>query len=274
MFRNFAWALFVAAATLAAALPADAKDGKVEVHWIGHAAFKLTSVEGKVILIDPFITGNPKLSADEKNLEALGKIDLILVTHGHGDHVGDSIALAKKHKVPVYGPAGLNQTFSTLGLLPQDLSPRMNKTGTITPFGPNVKITQVRAEHSSEFLWKNPATGKMETHVGGEPVGWIVEFENGFKVYHMGDTGLFGDMRLIGEYYKPDMLLIPIGGHYVLDPKAAAMATRDMIRPKYALPMHYGTNPLLKGTPAEYAKAMGATPVKVLDWKQGQKGRF
>lgn len=274
MFRKIALALALGALSLFTAWPAQAADGKVEVQWIGHAAFKVTSVKGKVILIDPFITGNPKLSAEEKNLEALGKIDLILVTHGHGDHVGDSIALAKKHDAPVYAPAGLDQTFLTLGLLPAKLAPRMNKTGTITPFGPDIKITQVRAEHSSEFLYKNPTTGKMETHVGGEPVGFVIEFENGFKLYHMGDTGLFGDMRLIGDYYKPDLLLIPIGGHYVMDPKAAAYATREMVRPKFVLPMHFGTNPLLKGTPAEFVKALGATTIKVLDWKQGQKGAF
>ena len=89
-----------------------------------------------------------------------------------------------------------------------------------------------RAEHSSELLWGNPLTGKDETHVGGEPVGFIIEFENGSKLYHMGDTGLFADMKFIGEYYKPDLVLIPIGGHFVMDPRDAAYATREMLKPR------------------------------------------
>ena len=259
---------------LGLSLSAMASDGKIEVHWIGHAAFKITSVDGKVIVIDPFITKNPKLPAESKNLDALGKIDVILVTHGHVDHVGDSFDLAKKHKAPVYAPAGLNQTFLNLGILPAELAPRMNKTGTVTPLGPKIKISMVRAEHSSEFVWKNPLTGKDETQVGGEPVGFVIEFENGFKVYHMGDTGLFGDMRLIHEYYRPDLILIPIGGHFVMDPKAAAYATKEMLKPKFAIPMHYGTIPVLKGTPEEYQQAMGESPIKVLAWKPGDRMRF
>lgn len=259
---------------LGLSLSAMASDGKIEVHWIGHAAFKITSVEGKVILIDPFITKNPKLPAESKNLDALGKIDLILVTHGHFDHVGDSFDLAKKHRALIYAPAGLNQTFLDLGLLPAELAPRMNKTGTVTPLGPKIKISMVRAEHSSEFVWKNPLTGKDETQVGGEPVGFVIEFENGFKVYHMGDTGLFGDRRLIHDYYEPDLILIPIGGHFVMDPTAAVYATKEMLKPKFAVPMHYGTIPVLKGTPEEYQQAMGTSPTQVLAWKPGDRVRF
>ena len=120
--------------------------------------------------------------------------------------------------------------LTTLGVLPMDLSPRFGKGGTIQPFGPGgVKITATRAEHSSEYAWKNPATTKDEVHVGGEPVGFIVEMENGFKVYHMGDTGLFGDMKFIGEYYKPDLVLIPIGGHFVMSPADAAYAVGERV---------------------------------------------
>src|SRR2546429_65406 len=136
------------------------------------------------------------------------------------------------------------------------------------------KITMTRAEHSSEMVWKNPATGKDETHVGGEAVGFIVQLENGFKVYHMGDTGLFGDMRLIGEYDKPDLLLIPIGGHFVMSPQDAAVATRDFIKPKVAIPIHYGTIPQLKGTPEEYIQALGPTSVKVHVMQPGDKLTF
>ncbi len=253
---------------------AEKPAGTVTVQWLGHAAFKLTSVNGKVILIDPFITGNPKLSAGQKDLGRLGKVDLILVTHAHGDHVGDGPALARQHQAPLYGPAGLNDTLVALGELPAELSPRFNKGGVITPLGPGIRIVMTRAEHSSEYRWTNPATGKPEIHVGGEPAGFIIEFENGFKVYHLGDTGLFGDMRLIGDYYRPDLVLIPVGGHFVMGPKDAAHATQHYLKPKAAIPMHYGTNPNLKGTPEEYSAALGAGPTRVLNLKFGEAVKF
>lgn len=264
----------VLAVLLAAGSAARAQSGKIEVHWLGQAAVKITSVNGKVIMIDPWLTTNPKTPPQYKNLDALGKIDLILVTHGHGDHVGDAPALAKKHNAPVWGPAGLMNTFVSLDLLPANLAPRMNKGGTITPVGPDIKLTQTRAEHSSEFVWKNPASGKEETHVGGEPIGWIIELENGFKIYHMGDTGVFADMKWIGEYYKPDLLLIPIGGHFVMSPKDAAFATREYLKPKFAIPIHYGTIPQLKGTPEEYQRDLGTTSVKVFPIQPGDKLTF
>jgi L-ascorbate metabolism protein UlaG (beta-lactamase superfamily) len=248
-----------------------AADGKVEVQWLGHAAFKITSVGGKVILIDPFISKSPKAPEEFKDLKALGKPDLILVTHAHGDHVGDGPALAREHQVPLYGPAGLNDTLVAVGELPKELSPRFNKGGVIAPLGEGIRIIMTRAEHSSEFRWNNPATGKQEIHVGGEPAGFIIELENGFRIFHMGDTGLFGDMRFIGEYYKPDLVMIPVGGHYVMSPVDAAYATREYLKPRYAIPMHYGTNKFLTGTPAEYIEALGDTKVKVLDMTPGQR---
>jgi L-ascorbate metabolism protein UlaG (beta-lactamase superfamily) len=250
--------------------------GKTEVWWLGQAAVRITTPGGKVIVIDPWITSNPKTPAQHRNLDALGpKVDLILVTHGHFDHVADAPELALKHKAPVWGPAGLNQTLSTLGVLPPELSPRFGKGGTITPWGPaSVKITATHAEHSSEFGWKNPATGKDEVHVGGEPVGFIVELEDGFRIYHMGDTGPFGDLKFIGERYKPDLILIPIGGHFVLDPKDAAMVTKEWLKPRFAIPIHYGTIPQLKGTPEEYMQALGATSTKVMVLQPGEKANF
>jgi L-ascorbate metabolism protein UlaG (beta-lactamase superfamily) len=247
--------------------------GKTELLWFGQSAFKLTTPGGKVIMIDPWITKNPVTPPELKDLDKLGKVDLVLVTHAHGDHLGDAMEISKKNNVPMWGPAGMNQFLATLGLMPANLVPRMNKGGTIEPF-PGVKITQVHAEHSSEMILKDPVTGKDTSYPGGEPVGLIIELENGFKIYHMGDTGLFGDMKFIGEYYKPDLLLIPIGGHYVMDPKDAAYATKEWIKPKMVMPMHYGTNPYLKGTPAEFKAALGQTSIEVIDMKPGDKKSF
>lgn len=268
------WLMALGALSLAGFVAAQTA-GKTEVLWLGQSATRITTPGGKVIVIDPWVTSNPKTPANFRALEALGKVDLILVTHAHFDHSADAPALAKMHKAPVYGPAGLNQTWTTLGILPGELSPRMGKGGTIAPFGPGgPKITAVRAEHSSELAYKNPATNKDEVQPGGEPVGFILEMENGFKIWHMGDTAVFGDMRLIGDMYRPDLVLIPIGGHFVMNPVDAAMATREMIRPKYALPFHYGTNPMLRGTPAEYKAALGSSPVQMLVMDPGQKAEF
>jgi L-ascorbate metabolism protein UlaG (beta-lactamase superfamily) len=266
-------ALALLAGCATAPAPDSGKSGRIEVLWLGQSAMRITTVNGKVILVDPFLTANPKTPPQYKNLDALGKIDLILVTHGHGDHLGDAPALSKKHNVPLYGPAGLNQALTTLGILSADLSQRFGKGGTITPF-PGVKITATHAEHSSEILWTNPATNKPESHIGGEPVGFIIELENGFKIYHMGDTGIFGDMKLIGEYYKPDLIMIPIGGHFVMSPVDAAYVTNNFLKPRFAIPMHYGTIPVLKGTPQEYIGALGNSSTKVFPINPGDKLNF
>ena len=279
---SFGRAMRLAAASVALALGfaapaiAQAPAGKAEVLWLGQSAFRITTPTGKVIVIDPYLTANPKTPEAYKKLEALGKVDLILVTHGHLDHYLDAPALAKLTGAPLWAPAGLAQSIQTLGILPVAQANRMNKGGSILPFGPKgVRITMTHAEHSSELVWHNPGTDKDETHVGGEPCGFVIEMENGFKIWHLGDTAVFGDMKLLGEMVKPDLLLIPIGGgQFVMNPVDAAMATRDLIKPKMALPMHYGTNPALVGTPEEYVKALGNSSVKVLSAKPGDTLEF
>lgn len=269
-------ALLLAACTTTTPPPAAAPQAKAELLWLGQAAFRLTTPSGKVIVIDPWLRANPKTPAEYKDLARLGKVDLILVTHAHGDHIADAPDLALMHKARVYAPGDLNMMLNTLGVLPPELTPRMNKSGTVVPFPdlPGLKITAVRAEHSSLYAWKNPATGKVESHYGGEPVGFIIELENGQNIYHMGDTGLFTDLKFIGEYYKPDVLLIPIGGNFTVGPKEAAYATREWLKPRVAIPMHYGTNPLNQGTPQQYMDALGQTPTQVLPLQPGEKYSF
>ena len=269
-FRFFA---VVVATCLAFAATANAQ-GKIQLQWFAQSAFKLTTPGGKVVMIDPWLTGNPKTPPEWKDLDKLGKVDAILVTHAHGDHLGDSIALSTKNESPVLGPAWMDQFLTTLGFLPAKLAPRFGKGGTIEPV-PGLKVTAVHAEHSSEMILKDPATGKDTSYPAGEPVGFILQFDNGFTIYHMGDTALFGDMKFYGEKYKPNLLLIPIGGHFVMNPADAAFATKEWIKPKMVLPMHYGTNPFLKGTPAEFKAALGQTSIKVLDdWQPGQVKEF
>ena len=256
-----------------AALPALAQQAKVEVLWLGHAAFRITSPGGKVIVIDPALTAMPATPPQYKNLEAVGKVDLLLLTHGHWDHSTDAPALAKMNKIPLHSPGDLNMTLTTLGVLPGAQLPRFNKSGRITPV-PGIKVTYVRAEHSSVYVWRNPATGKDETHPGGEPVGYVVELENGFKIWHMGDTGVFGDMKWIAEYYQPDLVMIPIGGGFTMDATDAAYALRELIKPKFAMPMHYRVTPGAKTPPEQLVEALGKTSIKLFLLKPGEKVEF
>ena len=252
-----------------------AADGKVQILWLGQSAMRITTPGGKVIEIDPFITKNPKTPEAWKDLAKLGHLDLILVTHGHLDHVGDTFELSKMNDAKVYAPAGLQDTFTTLGLLPADHAPKMNKGGTVKPLGPGIAISMVHADHSSEFMHNDPFTGKPYSFPGGEPVGFILKLENGFTIYHMGDTGLFGDVKMIAEIYHPDLVMIPIGGNYTMDPQSAAYALRAYLRPRYAIPMHYGTTPLLAGTPDELIAAMGPNiSTKIVVMKPGETKTF
>jgi L-ascorbate metabolism protein UlaG (beta-lactamase superfamily) len=264
-------AVFVLAAC--ASSSSNAPSGKIEVLWLGQAAFRITSVEGKVIVIDPFLTKNPKTPERYKDLKALGKVDAVMVTHGHWDHVFDAPALAKLNQAPLYGPYDLNLSMTTVGELPANLSRGMNKSG-MTTFAPGITFTAVKAEHSSAWAWKDPATGKDSVLPGGEALGWIIELENGFRIYHMGDTGLFGDMKMIGELYKPDLVLVPIGGYFAVNPAQAAYAIRELIKPRFAIPMHYGTFPILAGKPEDFIKELGNTPTKVMVMQPGDALRF
>ena len=257
-----------------AAASATAAAGQTEVLWLGQAAFRIKSPGGKTIVIDPWITNGPKAPAPYKgDLAALGKVDLLLVTHAHVDHIGDAPALAKLNNTVLYGPADMITPLTTLGVLPANLTHRFNKSGNVTPL-PGIKVTAVKAEHSSLYVFPNPITGKNESHPAGEAVGYIIELENGFKIWHMGDTGLFGDMKFIAEYYKPDLVLLPIGGNFTMGPEDAAYAIRTWINPKIALPMHYNSNPIAKGTAAQFNAAMAGSPVKVVTMTEGQTVKF
>ncbi len=262
------WSVMVQAADSASVVT------RTQVQWLGHAATLITTPGGKKILVDPFITNNPVVPARYRQLDALGHVDLILVTHAHFDHLGDAPELAKRLKVPLIAPPGLSQTLIDLGIMPAELLPMMNVSGMLAPFHDGVHITMVHAEHSSDLEWENPATHQKELHPAGTAVGYIIEMENGFKIYHMGDTGLFGDMKFIADYYRPDLLMIPIGGRFTMDPLDAAFAVRYWLHPRFAIPIHYGTFPSLTGTPEEFARAIGPNRVKVMTLRPGESASF
>jgi len=253
---------------------ASSAQGKTEILWLGQASFRIKTPGGKIILIDPWITGGPKTPPQYKNdLAALGPIDLLMVTHAHVDHIGDAPALAKMNNTKLYGPADMVTPLVTLGILPADLTHRFNKTGRQTPL-PGIKVTAVQADHSSLLVWRNPATDKNESHPAGEAVGYIIELENGFKIWHMGDTGLFSDMKFISEYYKPDLVLIPIGGNFTMAPDDAAYALRTWVKPKMVIPMHYNSNPIAKGTLAEFQAEMKGSNIKIIPMTEGETVQF
>ena len=249
---------------------------QVELLWLGHSTFRLTTTTGKVIVIDPSIR-NTNAPVKYRDLSTLGKVDLILVTHGHGDHIADLPELAKLTGAPVIAPYELVHNLVSLGVLEGSKAIPMNKGGTVSPLGAGIKVHMVRAEHSSgaDMNYAKPEFLKGVRFLdGGNPVGYVLELENGFKIYHTGDTDVFGDMALIQRFYKPDLALVCIGGHFTMNPEHAAYAVRELIKPKQVIPMHYGTYPLINRTPAEFKAALGNAPVKVLDMKPGDTLKF
>jgi L-ascorbate metabolism protein UlaG (beta-lactamase superfamily) len=249
---------------------------QVEVLWLGHSTFRITSTTGKVIVIDPYLTRNPRTPAKYKDLKAIGKVDLILATHGHFDHISDLPELAKLTGATVVGIIELANNLVSLGFLDGAKTIFMCKGGTVAPLGPGIKVRMVAADHSSsvDLLGIKPDNTGVRHIGGGEPVGYVIELENGFRIYHTGDTDVFGDMALINKFFKPDLALMCIGGHFTMDPEHAAYALRELIRPKQVIPMHYGTSPVINRTPAELKTALGDAPIKVLDVKPGDAVKF
>lgn len=262
----------LAALLLLLPLAGNATDG-IGLHWFGQSAVKLTSPDGRVILIDPFIRENPVTPKAQRELEKVGRVDLILVTHAHGDHFGDTQALSAMTDAPVGVNADFGNTLRTLGVIPGERLIRFNKSGPIEPIGEGITITMVRAEHSSDFVHAD-GDGATAVHPGGEPVGFIIEFANGHTVYHMGDTGVFSGLEWIGEYYEPDLALVPIGGHFTMDPEHAAFAMNEMLEPDAALPVHYGTFPPLTGTPEQFEEALGDSDVELVHMEPGDRRTF
>jgi L-ascorbate metabolism protein UlaG (beta-lactamase superfamily) len=252
-----------------AAPAAAAAKATAEFQWLGQAGWRIVSPTGKLIVVDPWIKGGPKAPKEYKDdLKAIGPIDVLLVTHAHGDHLGDAPDLAKLNKTKLYGPADMVTPLTIIGALPPELGHRFNKSGTVKPAG--IKVTAVRAEHSSLIVWPD-ANGKPQEHAAGEPVGFIIELENGTKIWHMGDTGLFGDMKFIADHYKPDIVMVPIGGNFTMGPEDAAFAVKTWIKPKMVIPMHYNSNPMTPGTLAEFEAAMKGSNIKVVPFTEGQK---
>lgn len=222
--------------------------------WLGHATFLVTSPGGKRILFDPWVTGNPKSPESAKKL---GQLDLILVTHGHSDHIGDAVPIGRSSGAQVVAPYELSLYFQKKGL--QNVT-GMNPGGTLHALG--LSITMVQAYHSSSV----EEDGQVVYL--GVATGYVVKFENGLTIYFAGDTAVFGDMRLIGELYRPQIAFLPIGDFYTMGPEQAAKAV-ELLGVKQVVPMHYGTFPALTGTPARLRELLGGR-ADVVELKPGE----
>ena len=212
----------------------------MELTWLGHSAFRLET-GGKRVYVDPFLSGNPKCPEGEQSPE---RVDIIAVTHAHGDHVGDTVELAKQHGCPVVALVELSAWLNGQGVDEGKL-PGPNKGGTVDVDG--VRFTLTNAFHSS---------GTPDGSYGGEPAGIVVRAE-GKSVYFAGDTCVFGDMQLIGRLYAPDLAVLPIGDHYTMGPEEAALAV-EFLGVSRVLPCHWGTWPIFTGTPDALAEKVGS----------------
>ncbi len=271
--------LMIAASVAVLTLWASTVAAEVEVLWLGHSTVRITSVEGKVIVIDPFLKTNPLAPVKYRDLKALGRVDLILITHGHFDHARDLPELAKLTGARVVAIWEYALNLVSLGILDADKVITPSIGGTIKPLGRGIKISMVPAEHSKsidlEILGLKEADTKGPKFIpGGKAVGFVIRLETGFTISPSGDTSVFGDLALSREFYHPDLAMVSIGGFFTMDPEGAAYALKNFLKPKLVIPIHYGTFPVINRTPAELIEALGDSPIKVLDVKPGQVMTF
>jgi L-ascorbate metabolism protein UlaG (beta-lactamase superfamily) len=204
------------------------------ITWLGHATFRLDTHSGTRVYVDPFLTGSPSCPDDEREPE---RCDLIVVTHGHGDHVGDAVTLAQSHGCPIVAQVELRAWLTRQGAPDDRMAHSPNKGGTVRVA--DLQVTLTHAQHSSST---------SDGTYAGESCGLVLRPDHGPVVYVAGDTNVFGDMALIGRLYRPDVAVLPIGDHFTMGPHEAAVAAELVGAPR-VVPSHYGTFPILSGTP-------------------------
>lgn len=234
-----------------------ARDTKIT--WYGHATFLFETPGGKRLMIDPWVDGNPSCP---ENLKKVSNLDLMLITHGHFDHITDAVKVARDASPNTV--VGILEICAWLSKKGVEGCAGMNKGGTTTVEG--VRITMLHADHSCGI---EEDDGSII--YGGEAVGYLLQLENGFRIYHAGDTAIFGDMRLYGELFQPELAILPIGDYFTMDPRQAAYAC-EMLGVKMVIPSHFATFPLLTGTPGRLREELASRgySCEVLEMKPGE----
>jgi L-ascorbate metabolism protein UlaG (beta-lactamase superfamily) len=231
------------------------QSGRLSITWFGHSTFLITTPGGKRIVTDPWLEGNP---LSPPGMKRIAEADLILVSHGHSDHTGDVLSVARATGAPVVAVYELALWFERKGLTNVQ---GMGIGGTLAIAG--VHVTMVPAVHTSSIV-EDDTTVYL-----GVPVGFVVRTEDGHAFYFAGDTAVFGDMRLIAEMHAPQIAFLPIGGHFTMGPEGAAIAAR-LLGVRQVVPMHYGTFPVLTGTPARLRELVVADGIDVLQLQPGE----
>ena len=277
MMRRALWALLLGAVLASPA--ALAAKGQTKLHWYGQAAWKIVTPSGGVILIDPWLTvpTNP----DKNSIAELTRVDYILITHGHRDHVGEAVEIAKKTGAILVAPYALQfNMVSMLGYPAKQATAATggNVGGTIDLPKAGAKVLFVDAVHDSSLTpptIPEPAPGHPAAITSGNPVGYVLMIKGGPTIYHTGDTDVIENMKLIPMFHHIDVMLACIGGHFTMGPRRAALAVQ-WVNPTHVIPMHFGTFALIDRTPAEFRTALAKRGLagKLIVMKPGDDRSF
>jgi len=247
---------------------------ETKVKWYGHAAFSITTPKGKVLLIDPWLRNpsNPEAKDGKDSLAAVPKVDYILLTHGHRDHVGDAVEIAKKTGAVLICNPELAGNLVKLADFPAkqaETDAIMGIGGEIQIADGEVTVAMTPAVHSSSVYNPKATSTEAERAYGGNPAGFVLIIKNGPVIYHSGDTAYFKDMETIGEEYQIDLALLNIGGHFGMEPRMAARAAKS-VRAKLAIPQHYGTFPGITENSTVFAAELKKLKIPFYEMKPGE----
>jgi L-ascorbate metabolism protein UlaG (beta-lactamase superfamily) len=268
---KFCTALLALAMLVVTTTPAQAE---AKIQYYGHSAIKIETPSGGVILIDPWLKAptNP----DKDSIGKLGRVDYILLTHGHFDHVGNAVEIGRRTGAELVTNSDLARNLVAVEGYPKDKATKTaNMGGTVALPKAGARVTFVYARHSSDLFLSKPAEGGAAVIAGGNPTGVVLEIDGGPTIYHTGDTDVFADMKLIPEFFKVDLMLLSIDGNFTMTPVRAALAV-EMVNPKYAVPIHYGTYPIMAGTPAQLKAALDKRGLgaRMIEMKPGEERSF